>query len=139
MVVSVVHNAQLHFSVPNNIFVTTGHADSHVVDAVMKMWPPPAGPKDREPEKDVAHRGSAPSVGNSSSSEPHQPPRSSRPTDQPDFQRVHPEQPNAAAVTSTTPRPPGCTVKKLLSLSAIIHTDVELECCIHRHQLHRAF
>ncbi|XP_076616737.1 uncharacterized protein LOC143339417 isoform X1 [Chaetodon auriga] len=80
---------------------TAGHADSSVVEAVMKMWPPPAAPKDRAPEKDVAHRESSQSL--SSSHEANQPPRNSRPADP---QRVHPGQPNPAAVTSNTPKPP---------------------------------
>ncbi|XP_041818606.1 protein NO VEIN isoform X2 [Chelmon rostratus] len=82
----------------------TGHGDSGVVDAVMKMWPPPAAPKDRVPEKDVAHRESSQSL--SSCYEASQPPRSSRPTDQPGPQRVQPGQPNPTAVSSNTPRPP---------------------------------
>ncbi|XP_069563541.1 uncharacterized protein [Brachyistius frenatus] len=76
-----------------------GQAVSTVVEAVMKMWPPPAGPKDRDPEKDAATRGS--------SHEGNQPIRSgaSRPAD---LQRVpsHPGQPNTAAATTSAPRPP---------------------------------
>ncbi|XP_030610585.1 protein NO VEIN isoform X2 [Archocentrus centrarchus] len=79
--------------------------DSRVVEAVMKMWPPPAGPKEQDPEKEVAPRGS--------SHEGNHPLRSSnitnRPADQPSLHRVlsHPEQANtAAAVITSTPRPP---------------------------------
>lgn len=69
----------------------------------MKMWPPPAGPKDRDPEKDVAHGGSSQSPLQPASSS------SSRPTDQPVLQRVlsYPVQPKPAAVTSNAPPPPG--------------------------------
>ncbi|XP_056153215.1 uncharacterized protein wu:fj29h11 [Lampris incognitus] len=34
-----------------------GHADANAVEAVMKMWPPPAPPKDRDTEREVASRG----------------------------------------------------------------------------------
>ncbi|KAF1374253.1 hypothetical protein PFLUV_G00248000 [Perca fluviatilis] len=85
----------------------TGQADGGVVEAVMKMWPPPAGPKDREPEKDAAARGSShvipQSPSSSSSYDGNQPLRSSsRPTDQSGLQRVlsSPGQPNPS------PRPP---------------------------------
>ncbi|XP_074476701.1 uncharacterized protein LOC141758850 isoform X3 [Sebastes fasciatus] len=81
----------------------SGQADNSVVEAVMKMWPPPAAPKDRDPEKDAAPRGSShiipKSVSSSSSSiyEGEQPLRSSwRPTEQTD----------PAAVTTNSPRPP---------------------------------
>ncbi|XP_035522155.1 protein NO VEIN isoform X1 [Morone saxatilis] len=91
----------------------TAHADSGVVDNIMKMWPPPAPPKDKDPEKDIASRGGShvipQSPSSSSSYEGNQPLRSSsRPTDQPGLQRVptHPGQPNPAAVTSNTSRPP---------------------------------
>ncbi|XP_054457346.1 uncharacterized protein wu:fj29h11 [Anoplopoma fimbria] len=70
----------------------TGQAGSGVVEAVMKMWPPPAGPKDRDPEKDAAPRGSS-----SSSYEGNQPLGSSRrPADQP----------YPAALTANTPPSP---------------------------------
>ncbi|KAI3365403.1 hypothetical protein L3Q82_010485 [Scortum barcoo] len=86
------------------------HADSNVVDAVMKMWPPPAGPKDRDQEKEVAPRGSSQIVPQSPSSggghEGNQQLRSSRPTDQPGPQSMSQSQPNPAAVTSNTPQPP---------------------------------
>ncbi|XP_044034429.1 protein NO VEIN isoform X2 [Siniperca chuatsi] len=88
----------------------TGHADGSVVEAIMKMWPPPAGPKDREPEKDLAPRGGSHVIPQSPSSsyEGNQPLRSSRSTDQPGLQRVptHPSQPNPAALSSNTPQPP---------------------------------
>lgn len=96
--------------------VPTGHADSSVVEAVMKMWPPPAAPKDRDPEKEAVPRGSSyvnPQGPSSSSSyEGKQPIRSSsRATDQPGLQRVlgAPGQLLPAAVTTNTPRPPGYT------------------------------
>ncbi|KAM6897522.1 uncharacterized protein FYW49_018807 [Xenentodon cancila] len=71
------------------------------VEAVLKMWPPPAAPRDQDPEKDVVSRGG--------SSEGNQVFRSSsRPADQPGLQRVfsHPGQ------TTSTPKPPG--LQKLL-------------------------
>ncbi|XP_028332404.1 uncharacterized protein LOC114481634 isoform X2 [Gouania willdenowi] len=36
----------------------TAHADSGAVEAVMKMWPPPCAPKDRDPEKEVSSKAS---------------------------------------------------------------------------------
>ncbi|XP_059180709.1 uncharacterized protein wu:fj29h11 [Centropristis striata] len=81
----------------------TGQADSSVVDAVMKMWPPPAGPKDRDPEKDAVNRGSGHvpvPQSPSSSYEGSQPIRSSsRLTEQPGLQRV-------LSNPAATPRPP---------------------------------
>ncbi|XP_031729731.1 protein NO VEIN isoform X1 [Anarrhichthys ocellatus] len=74
----------------------TGQAGSSVVEAVMKLWPPPAGPKDRDPENDAVPRGSSHAIpkSHSSSYEENQPPGSSRrPADQ-----SHP-----AAVTANTP------------------------------------
>ncbi|XP_070708112.1 uncharacterized protein [Pempheris klunzingeri] len=75
---------------------TAAHADGGAVEAVMKMWPPPAGHKDTDPERDRAPKGNLQSVS------------SSRPTDQAGLQRVlsHPDQVTPAAVTSSTPRPP---------------------------------
>ena len=93
------------------------HADSGVVDAVMKMWPPPAAPKDGALEKDAGPRGSGRVVGQTlsssgSSSDPKLPPRSIRPADQPGLQRVlsQPGQPNPAPVTASTPPAPGYTL-----------------------------
>lgn len=102
------------FLISHNFCAPAVQADSGAVDAVMKMWPPPAGPKNRDPEKDVAHRESSqsplqPASSSSSIHEANQPLRSSRPTDQPVLQRVlsHPVQPKPAAVTSNAPPPPG--------------------------------
>lgn len=99
--------------------VPTGQTDGGVVEAVMKMWPPPAAPKDRDPERDVSPRGSShvvpQSPSSSSSFEGNQPFKStsSRPSAQPDLQRAvsHPGQPNdaSAAVNTNTPQPPGYT------------------------------
>ncbi|XP_013128868.1 uncharacterized protein wu:fj29h11 isoform X3 [Oreochromis niloticus] len=82
-----------------------GQEDSKVVEAVMKMWPPPAGPKEQGLEKDVSPRGS--------NHEGNYPPRSNsstnRPAEQPILQRVpsHPEQANTTAAANTnTPPPP---------------------------------
>ncbi|XP_053269146.1 uncharacterized protein wu:fj29h11 [Pleuronectes platessa] len=91
----------------------TGQSDGGVVDAIMKMWPPPPGPKDRGPEREGVLREGGHVVPQSPSSEGHQPLRSSsRPPDQPAFQRVlsHSDQPYPAAGTtnmSTAPRTPG--------------------------------
>uniref|UniRef100_A0A669E4X7 Wu:fj29h11 n=1 Tax=Oreochromis niloticus TaxID=8128 RepID=A0A669E4X7_ORENI len=89
-----------------------GQEDSKVVEAVMKMWPPPAGPKEQGLEKDVSPRGS--------NHEGNYPPRSNsstnRPAEQPILQRVpsHPEQANTTAAANTnTPPPPGYTFKIL--------------------------
>ncbi|XP_049615652.1 uncharacterized protein wu:fj29h11 isoform X2 [Syngnathus scovelli] len=48
---------------PRASIVNTGNhhsarADEAAVEAVLKMWPPPAPPKDRDPEKDVSAKGS---------------------------------------------------------------------------------
>lgn len=70
-----------------------------MVEDVLKMWPPPAGPKDKEPERDFGAGGK--------SYEGEQPTRSSsRSTDLPGLQS-HPGQPHTATVTTSTPRPPG--------------------------------
>ncbi|KAM6963611.1 uncharacterized protein LKV04_019674 [Tautogolabrus adspersus] len=80
-----------------------------VVEAVMKMWPPPAAPKDRDPERDVIPRGGSNIASQSPGScEGIQPIRSSRPADQPGPQKVlvHPGQQNPAAVTTNNPQTP---------------------------------
>lgn len=58
----------------------TARSDSTAVAAVLKMWPPPALPKDAELEKDVFH---------GASSQPSQP------------------EPDADVETSVAPGPPG--------------------------------
>ncbi|CAG5911609.1 unnamed protein product [Menidia menidia] len=55
-----------------------GQADSSAVEAVMKMWPPPAGPKDLDPDREVSPRAGG--------HDGEQPPRSS--TRPPDPQRM---------------------------------------------------
>ncbi|XP_071400261.1 uncharacterized protein [Centroberyx affinis] len=94
-------------SIVNTGASRTGQADG-VVDAVMKMWPPPAGPKDRDPETDVAPRGGsrvAVPQSPSGSYEGNQPPKTGdRTADQPGPQRDHPVQPNAPAATTSIPR-----------------------------------
>nr|XP_029134426.1 uncharacterized protein LOC109987450 [Labrus bergylta] len=65
-----------------------------VVEAVMKMWPPPAAPNDRDPERDGIPRGGSNITSQSPGScEGIQPIRSSRPADQPSPQKVlvHPD------------------------------------------------
>uniref|UniRef100_A0A665WXC1 Wu:fj29h11 n=1 Tax=Echeneis naucrates TaxID=173247 RepID=A0A665WXC1_ECHNA len=99
---------------PKSSILNTG--SSRAVDAVMKMWPPPAGPKDRDPEKDIAPReGSYLGPQSPTTSEGSQSLRSSRPLDQPILQRVlsHPGQPHPAP--ATTQPPPGQTSKRHLS------------------------
>lgn len=89
----------------------SAHSDAAVVEAVMKMWPPPAPPKDRDPERDTHRGGSHPPLSPScsdsnqpirSSSDGNQPIRSSRPADQADPQKVlvHAGQQNPAAVNT---------------------------------------
>ncbi|KAM9837751.1 uncharacterized protein ACBR49_018381 isoform 2-T3 [Aulostomus maculatus] len=92
----------------------TRTADGGAVEAVIKMWPPPAGPTDRDPERDVSARGSLcspQSPSSSSMSEANQLVRStsSRPTDQLGSQRPisQPSQPNPSAAATDNPRPSG--------------------------------
>ncbi|XP_034415421.1 protein NO VEIN isoform X2 [Cyclopterus lumpus] len=61
----------------------TGQAGSGVVEAIMKLWPPPAEPRDRDPERDPFPRGSSHTIPKSPSSsyEGNQP--LGRPADQP--------------------------------------------------------
>uniref|UniRef100_A0A3Q3K307 HTH OST-type domain-containing protein n=1 Tax=Monopterus albus TaxID=43700 RepID=A0A3Q3K307_MONAL len=101
---------------PRASILNTG--GSRAVEAVMKMWPPPAPPKDRDPEKEVTPKGGSHVLPpNPSSHEGNQPLKnssSSRPPEQPVPQKVlsHPGKPNLAAVTTninTTPQPPGHT------------------------------
>ncbi|KAK2885132.1 uncharacterized protein wu:fj29h11 isoform X1 [Channa argus] len=91
----------------------TCQAGGSVVEAVMKMWPPPAPPKDREQEKEVTFKGSNQVTHSGPGSyEGNQPLRSSWPSDQPILQRIlsHPGQPGANPAASAnmdpTPQPP---------------------------------
>lgn len=94
-------------------FYPVGQADGGVVEAVMKMWPPPAGPKDRESEKDLALRGSSHVIPQSptSSYEGNQPFNSSgRPADPSCPPRDHSQpsvQHKAPTVTTNIPQPSG--------------------------------
>ncbi|KAI4801184.1 hypothetical protein KUCAC02_000109 [Chaenocephalus aceratus] len=92
---------QMGTHLSNVLDVPTGQADNGVVDAVMKMWPPPAGPKDRDPELD---RGSSHGPPKSPSSyEDNQSQRSmSRLSDQPGPQRVLSPSGHPAAGTPNT-------------------------------------
>ncbi|XP_017271683.1 protein NO VEIN isoform X2 [Kryptolebias marmoratus] len=90
-------------SMQNTGSIHPSQAKSSVVEAVLKMWPPPASPKDKEPHMEVGHGGK--------SHEGEQPPWSGggvRPAGLPELQRVmsHPGPPPTAAVTTSTPRPP---------------------------------
>lgn len=123
------------------VCVPTGQSDGGVVEAVMKMWPPPAPPKDRDPEREFIHRGSSLGIpqspsSSSSSFEGNQPIKStsSRPSDQPDLQRAvsHPGQHNTAAtaaVNTSTLLPSGYTFINLCFLTAIdcVHTGLKLQ------------
>uniref|UniRef100_M3ZT74 Wu:fj29h11 n=1 Tax=Xiphophorus maculatus TaxID=8083 RepID=M3ZT74_XIPMA len=74
---------------------------SHSGQAVLKMWPPPAPPKDRDPEKEAGP--------GRRSGEADQAPRSSRPADPQGPQRVpsHPGEPRADAATISRLAPAG--------------------------------
>uniref|UniRef100_A0A3B4U8T9 Wu:fj29h11 n=1 Tax=Seriola dumerili TaxID=41447 RepID=A0A3B4U8T9_SERDU len=106
------------FPMTHSVCVPTGQTGGGVVEAVMKMWPPPAAPKDRDPERDAGPReGSYAPPQSPSSSEGNQPLRSSRPPDQPLPHRAlsHPGLPHPAAVTpniSSTQPPPGNAFNK---------------------------
>lgn len=84
----------------SNVCVTSG-GDTAAVDAVLKMWPPPAGPTDSESEKVVVLTGSSQSLSSSMTWESNEPPRG-RTTDQQNLQRAHAGQPTTPAVTSST-------------------------------------
>ncbi|XP_056911618.1 uncharacterized protein wu:fj29h11 isoform X2 [Takifugu flavidus] len=73
---------------------TAVHRDSTIVDKVMKMWPPPAGPDDREPGRDFVQTGNSESLNSS------QPQKSFRPTDESNRHGVHPPQQNNTVVIS---------------------------------------
>lgn len=72
----------------------------------MKMWPPPAGPDDREPGRDLAQ------IGNSESLNSSQPQKSCRPTDRLNVHGIRPTQQNTTAVISSTtpPQTPGLVI-----------------------------
>ncbi|XP_043958453.1 protein NO VEIN isoform X2 [Gambusia affinis] len=76
----------------------SGQPKSDVVDAVLKMWPPPAAPKDRDPEKEAGP--------GRRSGEEDQAPR--RPADPQGPQRVpsRPGEPRANAATISAPKSP---------------------------------
>ncbi|KAM4623633.1 uncharacterized protein ACJ7VT_004679 [Polymixia lowei] len=100
-------------SVSNTGSSRTGpHADVAAVEAVMKMWPPPAAPKDRDPEKEgVASRGSGLGIVPQSHSGSREGNQSPRPGDQPGPFRDHghPSQPGPVAVTTNIPRLSECS------------------------------
>ncbi|XP_026207843.1 uncharacterized protein wu:fj29h11 isoform X2 [Anabas testudineus] len=91
-----------------------GQASGGVVEAVMKMWPPPAGPKDRNPERDVTPKGGSHVISQGPSScEGNQPLRNSimKAADPSISQKVlnHPGPPNPALLTTnlnTSSQPP---------------------------------
>lgn len=88
------------------VSVTAGHRDTSVVDAVMKMWPPPAGPDDREPGRDLVQ------IGNSESLNSSQPQKCCRPSDRLNLHGICPTQQNTTAVISSTtpPQSPGLVI-----------------------------
>lgn len=102
-------HCQLVTTFPSHpVSVTAGHRDSSVVDNVMKKWPPPAGPDDRDPGGDFVH------TGNSESLNSNQPQNSCRPTDALNRHGLHPPQQHNTAVISDTSQTPGLVI--LLSL-----------------------
>lgn len=92
------------------VSVTAGHRDTSVVDAVMKRFPPPPGPDDREPARDSAQTGNSESLNISRTFECNQPQKSCRPTDQPSLNTLRPTKPNNPAVISDTPLTPGLVI-----------------------------
>lgn len=88
----------------HSVFLTAGHRDSTIVDKVMKMWPPPAGPDDREPGKDFVQ------ADNSESLNSNQPQKSFRPTDKSNGHGVHPPQQNNTVVISGISQTPGLLI-----------------------------
>uniref|UniRef100_A0A3Q2Y8U5 Wu:fj29h11 n=1 Tax=Hippocampus comes TaxID=109280 RepID=A0A3Q2Y8U5_HIPCM len=119
------------FSPPPQIFAT-GHADEAAVEAALKMWPPPAPPKDSDPEKDVSAKGSdrvGPQKFDNSNTEGEKPFKTtnSRPADQPEPQRTPSQSDAAAAAAATgTTKPPGDTsIKGFLTLDGakVVMTD----------------
>uniref|UniRef100_A0A3Q3H2C9 Wu:fj29h11 n=1 Tax=Labrus bergylta TaxID=56723 RepID=A0A3Q3H2C9_9LABR len=105
-----------------------------VVEAVMKMWPPPAAPNDRDPERDGIPRGGSNITSQSPGScEGIQPIRSSRPADQPSPQKVlvHPDPGPGQQNTAQSPasaesqRPPLNLDFPMLSSKTVLE-DMEL-------------
>lgn len=92
------------------VSVTAGHRDTSVVDAVMKRFPPPPGPDDRDPARDSAQTGNSESLNISRTFECNQPQKSCRPTDQPSLNTLRPTKPNNPAVISDTPLTPGLVI-----------------------------
>lgn len=88
------------------VSVTAGNRDTSVVDAVMKMWPPPAGPDDRESGRDLAQMGNSESLNNS------QPQIGCRPSDRLNLHGICPTQQNTTAVifSTTPPQTPGLVI-----------------------------
>ena len=85
------------------VSVTAGPRDTSVVDAVMKRFPPPPGPDDRE----AAQTGSSERLNSSRTSEYSQTQKSCGPTDQPNPSTLRPAKPNSAAVIADKPLAPG--------------------------------
>ncbi|XP_068439866.1 uncharacterized protein [Clinocottus analis] len=88
----------------------TGQAGSGVVEAIMKLWPPPAGPKDRDPERDASPRGGSHAMPKSPSSYEGNHPLQPRPADlQPRPADLQPRpadlQPRPAAAVCLSPPP----------------------------------
>lgn len=100
-------NFRLARTFPQPVSVTGGHRDTSVVDAVLKRFPPPPGPDDRDPDTHSTHMGNSESVDSSRTFESKQPPKSCRATEQPDLQTLRPTRANSATVSSDTPPAPG--------------------------------
>ncbi|XP_028998254.2 uncharacterized protein wu:fj29h11 [Betta splendens] len=95
-------------SIANTGATRPGQADGGVVEAIMKMWPPPPAPKDKNPEKEVSHV----TLQASSSCEANQPIRSGSsragepPIAQKAFSGAAPPTPAAPSPSKTTSSQP---------------------------------
>lgn len=86
------------------VSITAAHKDSTIVDKVMKMWPPPAGPDDREPGRDFVQ------TGNSESLNSNQPLKGFRSTDESNRHGVQTPQQNNTVVISGILQTPGLVI-----------------------------
>lgn len=101
-------NFRLATTLPSQpVSVTVGHRDTSVVDAVLKRFPPPPGPDDRDPDTHSTQMGKSESLDGSRTFESNQPPKSCRPAEQPELQTLRPARASSAAVSADTPAAPG--------------------------------
>lgn len=101
-------HSQLATTFPSQpVSVTAAQRDTSVVDAVLKMWPPPPGPEHGGGgPQDSAQTGNRESLNSSRTFEAKQPQKSGRPTEQPHLkaepnQTNQPTKPNPAAISDT--------------------------------------